>query len=256
VDRSHIGHNRAAWNADADRYQRDNRAQIGPQIHTGDPAWGVWGIPESKLNLLGDVTGKRVLELGCGGAQWSLALARRGAHPIGLDLSDRQLVHARASMAEAGIDVPLVQATGEDPPFAGRSFDIVFADYGAFTFGDPYRTIPNAARMLRPGGLLVFTIISPIMLLSWPMEAEHPTDALTTDYFGMHRFDTPNEATEFNLTFGGWIELFTRNGLIVEDLIEPRPDPDTISTYRDETDRAWSRRWPSECIWRLRKQSS
>lgn len=253
MDRSHIGHNRAAWNADADRYQRDNRAQIGPQIHTGDPAWGVWGIPESKLNLLGDVTGKRILELGCGGAQWSLALARRGAHPIGLDLSDRQLEHARASMSEAGIDVPVVQATGEEPPFADGSFDIVFADYGAFTFGDPYRTIPNAARMLRAGGVLLFSIIHPIMLLAWPPHDEHPSEQLVTDYFGMHRIEMPGEATEFNLPFGEWIDLFTRNGLIVENLIEPRPTEDAVSSYRDATDRAWSRRWPSEGIWQLRK---
>ena len=58
-------------------------------------AWGVWQIPEAELHVLGDVDGRDILELGCGAAQWSIALAQAGARPVGLDLSDRQLEHAR-----------------------------------------------------------------------------------------------------------------------------------------------------------------
>ena len=100
--------------------------------------------------------GKDVLEFGCGAAQWSIALAKRGARPVGLDLSDRQLEHARRLMAEAGVDFPLVHASAESVPLPDASFDIVFCDHGAMTFADPYRTVPEAARLLRPGGLFAF----------------------------------------------------------------------------------------------------
>ncbi len=58
----------------------------------------------------------------------------------------------------------------------------------------------------------------------------------------------------FSLPYSGWIALFHANDLVVEELIEPRPDPDAVSTYRDHEDRDWARRWPSESIWRARKR--
>jgi hypothetical protein len=50
-----------------------------------------------------------------------------------------------------------------------------------------------------------------------------------------------------------WIRLFRANGFEVLDLIEPRPAADAVSSYRDDEDRDWARRWPAECIWRLRR---
>lgn len=249
----HVERNRAVWNEFAEEYQRLNESQIREQAFTGDIAWGLWGLPESRLGVLGDVAEKDVLEFGCGGAQWSMALARRGARPVGLDLSDRQLAHARALMEEADVHLPLVQGSGEQLPFKGETFDVVFADYGAFTFADPFRTVPEAARVLRPGGLLAFTHIAPIYQIATPMDADHATDRLVYDYFGMHDFEGPDGMVEFNLPYGEWIRLFVQNELTVEDLIETRPGPGAVSTYRDAEDHAWSRRWPSECLWRLRK---
>lgn len=249
----HVERNRAAWNDYSEEYQRVNAPQIRKQAFTGDIAWGVWGVPESELGVLGDVTGKAILEFGCGGAQWSMALARRGARPIGLDLSDKQLAHAGALMDEADLHLPLVQGSGEQLPFKGESFDVVFADYGAFTFADPYRTIPEAARVLRPGGLLAFSHIGPLYAITTPLDADHAGGRLVFDYFGMHRFEDPEGMVEFDLPYGDWIGLFVENGLAIERLVETRPAEDAVSTYRDAEDLAWSRRWPSECIWRLRK---
>jgi len=116
----------------------------------------VWSIPESQLNVLGDVRDKDVLELGCGAAQWSIALAGLGARCVGLDNSARQLEHARRGMAAAGVDFPLVHASAETAPLPDASFDVVFCDHGAMTFADPERTVPEAARLLRPGGLFAF----------------------------------------------------------------------------------------------------
>jgi SAM-dependent methyltransferase len=252
-DPDHVRVNRARWNRTADNYQARNAPQIRQQAFTGDLDWGIWAIPERQLNILGDVRGKDVLEFGCGGGQWSTALARHGARPVGFDLSEQQLAHARSLQQETGVRFPLVQADGEQVPLADASFDVVFADHGAFSFADPHRTVPEAARLLRPGGLLAFSHISPLFAITTPADADHAGDRLVYDYFGLHQLDEPEGMIEFNLPYGAWISLFRQNGLVVEDLIEPRPGPDAVSTYRDDEDRAWSRRWPSECIWRARR---
>ncbi len=245
----HADRNRSAWNDMSDEYQDRN----GPLLAgSGGMAWGVWQIPEAELHVLGEVRDKDILELGCGAAQWSIALARAGARPVGLDLSERQLDHARRLMADAGVDFPLLHASGEAVPLPDASFDIAFCDYGAMTFGDPYLTVPEVSRLLRPGGLFAFNHASPILAISWALDAERAGDRLVCDYFGMHASDD-GETIDFNLPFGEWIRLFRQHGFTVEDLIEPRPAADAVSTYRDELERDWSRRWPAESIWRLRR---
>jgi ubiquinone/menaquinone biosynthesis C-methylase UbiE len=246
---AHADRNRSAWNSTSDEYQDRN----GPLLAaSGGMAWGVWQIPEAELHVLGDVRDKEILELGCGAAQWSIALARAGARPVALDLSERQLDHARSLMAEAGVAFPLVHASAEAVPYPDASFDIVFCDHGAMTFADPYLTVPEVARLLKPGGLFAFSHASPILVISWALDAERAGDRLVYDYFGMHASDDC-ETIDFNLPYGEWIRLFRRNGFTVEDLIEPRPAADAVSTYRDELEREWSRRWPAESIWRLRR---
>ena len=100
----------------------------------------------------------------------------------------------------------------------------MFADYGAFLFADPYRAVPEAARILRPGGLLAFTHLSPIYDIAFPPDAEHASERLVNDYFGLYRLQDVDGTVEFNLPYGTWIRLFRDCGLVVEDLIEPRPD--------------------------------
>jgi 2-polyprenyl-3-methyl-5-hydroxy-6-metoxy-1,4-benzoquinol methylase len=142
----HAAQNRESWNKDSDVYQEDHGPQLaGP----GGPGWGVWQVPEAELQVLGDVRDKDILEFGCGGAQWSIALCKAGARPVGLDLSENQLGHARRLMDEAGVDFPLVHGSAEAVPLADESFDIVMCDYGAMTFADPYVTAPG-----RTAGLL------------------------------------------------------------------------------------------------------
>jgi SAM-dependent methyltransferase len=245
----HATFNRDAWNADADDYQARNAATLESG---GGMAWGVWQIPEAELNVLGEVRDRDILEFGCGAAQWSIALSRLGARPVGLDLSERQLEHARRLMVEAGVDFPLIHASAERVPLPAASFDIVFCDHGAMTFADPYLTVPEAARLLRPGGLFAFNHGSPILSIAWAADAERAGDRLVVDYFGMHRFDY-GDSIDFNLPYGEWIRLFRANDFEIEDMIEPRPAPDATSTYRDEVERDWSRRWPAESIWRLRR---
>ena len=107
-------------------------------------------------------------------------------------------------------------------PLPDASFDIVFCDHGAMTFADPYRTVPEAARLLRPGGLFAFSHGSAIADLVWPVGEEHMGDRLLVDYFDLRTIEDDGEVT-FKLPYGDWIRLFRSNGFIVEDLIEPRP---------------------------------
>ncbi len=245
----HAARNRASWDAYSDEYQARHGEQLA---ESGGLAWGTAQIPESELRVLGDVAGKDILEFGCGAAQWSIALAQRGARPVGLDLSERQLGHARRLMADAGVDFPLVWASAEAVPLPAASFDIVFCDHGAMNFADPYRTVPEASRLLRPGGLFAFNHHSPIETICWPLGAEKVADRLALDYFGMHQLDDGEEIF-FQLPYGEWIRLFRANGFTIEDLIELRPDLNATSSYRDADELAWARRWPAENIWRLRR---
>jgi SAM-dependent methyltransferase len=242
--------NRRIWDAQSAEYQ----ATHGPQLAaSGGMAWGVWQLPESELQVLGDVNGKDVLELGCGAAQWSIALHRIGARVTGLDNSSVQLEHARALTGQAGVEIPIVHASAEATPFADASFDVVFCDHGAMAFADPHRTVPEVARLLRPGGLLAFSMNTPILDLAWPLPAEHPSEQLLRDYWDLRVAEAPEEPTEFQLPYGAWIALFRENGFVVEDLIELRPPADATSSYRDAQDLAWARRWPMEHIWRVRR---
>ena len=201
--------------------------------------------------MLGDVAGKDVLELGCGAAQWSISLAKLGARPVGLDLSPRQLEHARRGMEEAGVEFPLVEASAEDVPLEDGSFDIVFCDHGAFNFADPVRLVPECARLLRPSGLLAFSMVTPIFDIFWENERETVGDKPLNNYFE-HRGFEDDEGVDFQLPYGEWIRLFRSNGLVVEDLIELRPTPDATSSY-DLVTVDWARRLPAEHIWKLRK---
>lgn len=241
--------NRAYWDRESDEYQERHGEFIGRP----EPRWGSWQIPEAELNVLGDVSGMDVLELGCGAAQWSILLAQRGARVVGLDNSERQLEHAREAMAEAGVEFRLLHAAAEDVPLPDESFDVVFSDHGALSWSDPFTTLPEAARLLRRGGLLAFSTTSALAAICWSEVDDKVGPALRHDYFGLHSFDE-GEGVNYQLPYGEWIRLFSVNGLVVEDLIEPQPPEDATSTYWDETEWDWARRWPSESIWKARKE--
>ncbi len=244
----HVRKNRRYWEAESERYQHDHASQLGG----ARPVWGVWAIPESRLRILGDLRGRRVLELGCGGGQWSRWIADAGARPVGLDLSLNQLRHACGVLGPNERRVPLVNADAERTPFADESFDVVMCDHGAMTFADPYRTVPEVARVLRPGGLFAFSHASPFQFVCWDDERDGVTERLARDYFGMRKWD--EETVDFMLPYGEWIRLFRDNALEVEDLVEPRPPRNARTTYPWFAPLSWARRFPSESIWRLRKR--
>src|SRR3954452_816044 len=174
-----VRRNRAFWDGDADDYQ----AAHGDTLADAPLAWGAYRVPESELRVLGDTSGKDVLELGCGAAQWSIALAGRGARVVGLDVSTRQLGHARDESAT----VPLVQGSGEQLPFRDASFDIVFCDHGALSFCDPAVSVPECARLVRAGGLLAFCCTHPLLYLTWDDANGKQTRKLQMEYARLGR---------------------------------------------------------------------
>ena len=236
--------NRAFWNSISTTYQ----AAHGPALSQQPLAWGVWRIPESELGVLGHVEERDVLELGCGAAQWTDALARSGARAVGLDLSDQQLAHARARSRST----PLLQGDAESLPFRGQVFDIVFCDHGATVFARPHATISEVSRVLRPAGLFAFCMSSPIRDICFNPAADAVTSQLAADYFALSTVDD-GQSVEYQLPYGEWIRLFRRHEFVVEDLVELQAPVHAVTTYSDFVPVTWARRWPAEHIWKLRK---
>ena len=249
----HVLVNRVSWDEDAPSWVERGREAWAQE----EPVWAR-GNPESELHLLPDVAGLDAVELGCGTAYVSAWLMRRGARVVGLDNSSNQLATARRLQAEFGLSFPLVHADAEHAPFADESFDFAISQYGAAIWCDPYRWIPEASRILRPGGRLVFETGSPLVMLCYPTDDDDaPADSqLHRDYFGMHRFewhraDGTVEDIEFRLSHGDMIRLLLSCGFEIEDLIE-------IQAPLDGTDHPyipldWARRWPSAEAWRVQK---
>lgn len=250
-DRGHLRKNLADWEANSAAYERRCAAVLGGRRAA---AWGLWRVPESRLQVLGEVRGLDILELGCGAARWSIAIGRGGGRPVGLDLSPTQLRYATRLVRRAASDVRLVRANAERLPFSAGAFDIVFCDWGAMTFSDPYRTVPEASRVLRPGGRLAFATASPLRVLAQHRRTSRITPRLLYDYFGVYRVEYPSEVN-FTLPYGEWTRLFRENGFSVERLLETQPSPSAKSRYLNRSESAWARRWPLENIWCVRKET-
>jgi ubiquinone/menaquinone biosynthesis C-methylase UbiE len=215
--------------------------------------WGAFHIPERTLRILGEVRGKDVLELGCGAARWSVALARAGARVVGLDVSPRRLEQARRTMRAGHVEFPLLEASAESVPLPDASMDVVFCDHGAMSFCDPYRTVPEVARILRPGGFLAFCAVSPFRYVCQDRRADKIDRVLRHEYFGLHRLEI-HQSVEFTLPYGLWVRLFDRYGLRIERLEELRPAARSRSTFLRTAEIRWARRWPMEMLWKVRKE--
>ena len=247
----HARRNRSAWDRWAAAY-----VEPGRRNWSGEPCWGIWAIPEADLRILPDVTGLDTIELGCGTGYVSCWLARRGARPVGIDNSPSQLETARAFQGEFGIDFPLILGNAERVPLPDNSFDLAISEYGASIWADPYLWIPEAARLLRPGGRLIFLVNGTLLMLCMPDEAGVAADEhFVRPYFGMHRFEwTEDESVDFHLGHGDWIRLLRSNGLEVEDLIEIQA-PQAATSSASFVTLEWARQWPSEEVWKARKRA-
>lgn len=247
---AHVAANRAAWDGFADDYAVNGRRNWAATEIT----WGIFNVPEAAARMLPEtVAGQDVVELGCGTAYVSAWLARLGARPVGIDNSPRQLETARALQREFGLPFPLHLGDAERTPFPDASFDFAISEYGACIWCDPERWIPEAARILRPGGRLHFLRNSTLLMLCTPDSDADPDAPVGTTLerplFGMNRFAWPDGSVEFHLPHGEMIDLLRRSGFEVEALVEVQAPEDATTTYPFVSPE-WARRWPCEEVWR------
>jgi SAM-dependent methyltransferase len=218
--------------------------------------WGLWDTPESDLRLLREIPHEAdVIELGCGAAAVCAWLKRHGMHPVGLDFSSPHLIAAEQLQRDNDVFFPLVSAIAEDVPFDRESFDVAISEYGASVWSDPYRWVPEAHRLLRLGGQLIFFTNSAILMACTPTDGSPAGEQLVRDYFSRRRVEFGGDAgVEFHMAHGQWVRLLRANGFAVENLIELRPQRGAKPRY-DLVPLTWARRWPSEEIWVARKVS-
>ncbi len=251
----HVAENRRHWDAWAAEWVAAGERHWAQDV----PTWGEWSLPESELQLLpADMTGLDAIELGCGTAYVSAWMARRGARVVGIDGSEAQLATARRLAGEHGVELTLLHGNAEDVPYPDGSFDIAVSEYGAAIWCDPFVWVPEAHRLLRPGGALVFLGTTPLAMMCVPLDGSVPlTDRLARDYFSMHRFDWRDAVDdpggiEFNLPISRWVRLFRDTGFEVEDYLELQAPADSTKMH-DYIPVEWAHRYPSEQVWKLRK---
>jgi ubiquinone/menaquinone biosynthesis C-methylase UbiE len=160
---------------------------------------------------------------------------------------------------EHDLEFDLTEGYAEQLPFADDTFDFAISEYGACLWADPYRWIPEAARVLKPGGQLSFMTTSPLAVMCMPeYDADGPTRSeLLRPYFGMHAVNWPDEpgTTEFHLPHGEMLDLLRKNGLVVDRLVELRAPADASTRYAWASPE-WAQQWPSEEIWFSTKVSA
>jgi len=224
-----------------------------------EATWGMWGIPESDLKLLPeDLSGMDAIELGCGTAYISAYLIRRGATVVGIDNSQRQLDTARRLADEHGVELELIHGNAEVVPKPDESFDFAVSEYGAAIWADPYVWIPEAHRLLRPGGELVMLGTHPLTHCVQDWNAGDPlTFTLMEPYFGMHRADWKDgdqEGAEFNLTISDWFRLWGDVGfdVIAYHELQAPTGGDEVKFF---VTAEWAHRYPSEQVWKVRKRA-
>ncbi len=244
--------NRAVW----DSWAPDWAASGERHWALHEPTWGIWGVPEADLGMLEDVAGLDAIELGCGTAYVSAWLARRGARPVGIDNSPGQLETARRLQAEHALEFPLLLGNAESVPLPDASFDFAVSEYGAATWADPFRWIPEAARLLRPRGRLHFLKSSPLFMLCSPdAEDAAAVESLLRAQFGMHRFEwSDDDSVEFNIPHGEMVRLLRESGFEIQDLIEIQAPEGSAAPAKYVT-ADWARRWPCEEVWKARKRT-
>jgi SAM-dependent methyltransferase len=218
---------RRANGPDWDRYADEYQATHGEFLGDAGFLWGPEGVREDDLHALGDVSGCRVLELGCGAGQCSRWVIAHGGQAVGLDVSIRQLQHSRRIDRELGTSVATVCAGAAALPFADASFDIVFSAFGALQFiADADALVTEIARVTRAGGRLAFSVTHPTRWM-FPDDPGEGGLVATQSYWDRTPYVEVDDATgetsyvEHHRTLGDWVRALAAAGYRLVDLVEP-----------------------------------
>ncbi len=244
---SEIALNRALW---AVMNERFTDAAAEDMWARPEVVWGLFAVPERDLGVLGDVRGLDVVELACGTAYFSAWLARSGATTVAVDLSGEQLATAMRLQRRTGPAFPLIQGDAERVPLASGSFDLVVSEHGAAAWCDPERWLPEAARLLRPGGRLVFLTNSHLSALCVPEEEGVAEERLMRGQRQAYRIRWPGGGLEFHPSHGDWVRLLRRSGFVVEAMHEIYAPPDGGDhAFYEIVSADWASKWPAEELW-------
>lgn len=221
--------NRGWWSANADEYYDEH----GDFLGDSDLVWGPEGVTESQLGLLGDLAGRDVLEYGCGAAQGIRFARARGARGVGLDLAEGMLRVGRALDARHATSTPLVHGDATALPFADAAFDVVFSAYGATAFvSDLAGLVAGCARVLRPGGRLVYSTTHPIR---WAFPDGPTSLTATMSYFDRSPYTESRggrlDYAECHHTIGDHVRAVAATGLRLVDLVEPEWPEENTATW-------------------------
>lgn len=209
-----------------DEYSAEYQATHGEFLGDARFVWCPEGLDEARAGLLGEVAGRRVLEVGCGAGQCSRWLAGQGAEPVGIDLSRSQLAHGRRLDSRTGVVVPVVQADAERLPLRDHSFDMAFSAFGAVSFAaDLSQLLTEVARVLRPGGPWVFSVLHPVRWC-FPDDPGPAGLTATMPYWSRSpyvEYDEDGTAVyvEHHRTIGDYVRCLDRAGFALHDLVEP-----------------------------------
>ena len=211
------------WNSWADRFQAefgDGETQVGID-------WGPGAPKDDDLGLLGDLEGTSAVELGCGGAQFGLAVAERGADVTGVDISAAQLAHARENAEDHGRDVEFVESSVTDLPLAAGSFDLAFSAFAFQWVADLEACFAEAARVLTDGGRLVFSVDHPYYKLLDPETGEFVRSYFDDSPRRADSEEVDGEMVVYRRPVSETVNLLADAGFTVEEVREPGyADPD------------------------------
>lgn len=245
----HVAINREAWTASnaayTDAVARDQWAET-------EISWGVWHVPESDVRALPPLEGKDVIELGCGTGYFGAWLRRaRAARVVGVDVTPAQLTTARRCEREFQLGMEFLEASAEAVPLPHASFDLAVSEYGASVWCEPRAWVEEAARLLRPGGTLVFLRNSTMAMLCMP-DMGKITTTLQRPQRDLTRMEWEDEpGVEFHPSTGELFHVLLESGFTVSDIIEIyAPDDAVDNPYYKYIPAQWARQWPSEEIWR------
>jgi SAM-dependent methyltransferase len=242
-----VAANRELWTRANSEYADEHAVRAWA---AADITWGIFNVPEQQLGVLGDIRGLDVVELGCGTAYFSAWLARRGARPTGVDVTPAQLESAQRCQDRFGISFPLIQADAADVPLPSGRFDLAISECGASLWCDPARWICEAARLLRPGGRLVFHTTTVLVTMCSPEPDGPACRELLHPQRQAYRLATPRGGIQFHPGHGEWIKILRGNGFVIDALHELYAPPDAPDhPYYTLANAEWGRRWPAEEIW-------